>query len=864
MKPASLPWGLLVLIGIHGTLEAAQQQQQQAIAVDWAVPDNHYRITVTVDPGVTRRTQSPVGIEIDFVKVFQSAGISGALDRNSIRVVQFDSATKKPVPFNAEQASLDVPHQLTGDFLNAETGRIWWRMRDEQATSFHIYFDSLANGRKKPPSRLGLIGIGDTFHFNNGQPGLAPVHPLHSQFWHIDWDGDGQRDLIGFAFRRYEFGEPLPKNMGNGVYFLKNIGSAKRPLFAPKQRLKGDDGKYLETDLLPQNMFPVDWNKDGHMDFIGVDGRKNLLLWQNTGTRDRNGLSLLAHPRVLTALTAVSEFRDKTPGPIRKPTFYIRAINPLDWDGDGGRDLVVTWANTNILKQIDSKKGVIPYGAPLQIFELLEDVSKEKGDVPSYAPPRVITEERGLPIHAACYATGGVVYTDWDGDGDHDLLFQDVTNRPLEGGRLMFAENFGTRAQPNFLMPIPILKINDSPQIVDWNGDGVFDLIAGGEFFENINPQTGGTPEHPVRGTTPGGSRVPRARSFPQLVSRGPAKQIHPEMLGHWAASADWNGDGKLDIVRGMTSHVQVFFNTGTTRNPVFETGVNLSAGGQEIDLPNWLDLQTDPPTDRGPQGLGEAEHSWLNPTVVDFDRDGDLDLFVTSQRWQTMYFENTGTRSKPVLNKGREVRYRGNPQEFSWRSKVSLGDIDGDGVVDLVAHSDEDNVFYAYRPATVAASLRDADPSRGATRLREAALEFDSRQPLLLDDGQPVKGAHTGQNNNGDNHSLLVDWDNDGDLDLINGSLWYIYYYENVGTPAKPQFKSHGRMKVGGTDLTTFRHAGSVDAADWNGDGRLDLMVSTENPSDQPLGEVIHLFDRAFIDNDLPTGKAGAVEKRN
>ncbi len=801
-----------------------------ALASDWAVPSNVYRIAVTVDSESSRRIQCPVGVEIDFKKLFEDAAIPGRVDRNSIRVMLGDQ---------------EAPHQLTGDFANDSAGRIWWRIADGNATRWHIYFDSLANGQKEAPSRVGLIGIGDSFHYNNGQPGPAPVHPLHSQFWHLDWDGDGRRDLIGFAYRRYEFGNPLEKNMGNAIYFLKNIGTTKQPLFAPRIRLKAGDGAYLQTDLLPQNMFPIDWNDDGHMDFIGTDSRKNLLLWQNTGARDRNNPCLLSQPRVLVALTAVSDFRSQAPGVIRKPTFSIRAINPVDWHGDGGRDLIVSWANTNLLAKVDNTKGVIPYGAPLQVFELLEDIATEKGGAPSYAPPRVITEERGLPLNAACYATGGMAYVDWDGDGDHDLLFQDVTNRPLDGGRLMFSENFGTRREPNFLMPLPILNISDSPQVLDWNDDGLPDLIAGGEFFENIN-----TSKRAVRGKSAGGSRLPRAYAFPQLVSRGPARQVQPEMLGHWAASADWNGDGALDIVRSVASHVQVFINKGTTLNPTFEFGVNLRAGGKDIDLPNWLDLRADPPSDRGPQGMGEAEHSWLNPTVVDFDRDGDLDLFVTSQRWQTMYFENSGARNAAVLSKGREVRYRGNPQEFSWRSKISIGDIDADEVMDMVAHADEDNVFHAYRPAA-----KQSDP---------AVLEFDSRQPLMLEDDQPVKGAHTGQNNNGDNHSLLADWDGDGDLDLINGSLRHIHYYENIGTRAKPRFKSHGKLKVDGEDLFVFRHAGSVDAADWNGDGRLDLMVSTENPSDQPMGEIIHLFDRAFIEGELPKAALGDLEMKS
>ncbi|MBM4085976.1 MAG: hypothetical protein FJ272_14415, partial [Planctomycetes bacterium] len=271
----------------------------EANALDWALPAHPYRVAVTVDAGESRRTHCPVGVEIDFGKLFKDAQIPGRLDRHSIRVVQYDPVGKQSVYSDSERRSFEVPHQLTGDFPNDDAGRVWWRMRDEKAAHFHIYFDSLSNGTHEPPSRMGLIGIGDSFHYNNGQPGPAPVHPLHSQFWHLDWDGDGLRDLIGFAYRRYEYGSPLQKNMGNGIYFLKNLGSRQQPLFAPRYRLKADDGRYLQTDLLPQNMFPCDWNADGHADFIGVDARKNLLLWENTGTRDRNGLYVLKHPRVL-------------------------------------------------------------------------------------------------------------------------------------------------------------------------------------------------------------------------------------------------------------------------------------------------------------------------------------------------------------------------------------------------------------------------------------------------------------------------------------------------------------------------------------------------------------------------------------
>ena len=112
-----------------------------------------------------------------------------------------------------------------------------------------------------------------------------------------------------------------------------------------------------------------------------------------------------------------------------------------------------------------------------------------------------------------------------------------------------------------------------------------------------------------------------------------------------------------------------------------------------------------------------------------------------------------------------------------------------------------------------------------------------------------------------GDSRGKLVDWDNDGDLDLINGSLFAVWYYENVGSKTRPEFHGHGRFSAGGEPLHTFFHAGSIDAADWNGDGRLDLVLSAECPSDSPHGAVLHYFERSFLENDLPRAVVGSLE---
>jgi hypothetical protein len=814
----------------------------------WVLP-HAYRIPITVEPCAGRHTNAPAGAAVDFNEVFREAGIPGRVDRNSIRVVRYDAVTTRAIPYHGAHRGYPIPHQMTGDWPNNDAGIIWWRMQDRTATHFHIYFDVLDDTLRPPPPVVGLVGVGDTFHYNDGRPGFANAVALHSQYWHIDWDGDGLRDLIGFSYRNYEHGTPLEKELGNGVFFYRNIGSPQEPLFAPKYRVKGADGEYLRTDLLPQNMFPDDWDADGDIDFFGAGRGNKLLLWENTGKRDQNGLHLLEQAKPLMTLNAKSEFRERAKGVIEAAWFAIRGLRRIDWESDGDHDLLISYRTVNKLRKVDPTRAVIPYGAGLLFFELWENKGVDEQGCPVYAKPRVIMEERGLPIHANSVATGCAEYVDWDGDGDCDLLFHDDTNRPLQGGVLMYAENFGSRTEPQFLMPVPLLGVWDSPYVVDWNTDGRFDLIAGSEFFENVNPRSGGdNPVVPPR--TAAGTPKPHPETYPTLVSRGFAQQIQPEIISYFAVSVDWDGDGALDMLRGHHSNVLLFRNRGSTLDPVFERGVKLEAGAKPICMPNYLDLTAQPPAHWGPQGPSEAIYGWLNPAVGDWDDDGDLDLFITSQRWQTVYFENIGTRTVPRLAPGREVRCGSDPHEFSWRSKVSIGDLDGDGGQEMVVTSDRDNTFYMYERTEPGQN----DPS---------GLELSRGEPLQLEDGKPVQGWYGGQNNNGDNHSVLADWDGDGDLDLLNGSLWAVWYYENVGTPTSPLFRARGRLQARGEVIHTFNHAGSVDAADWNQDGRLDLIVSAECPSDSPHGSVLHLFDRSFIEDELPAVTIGAVEAR-
>lgn len=138
--------------------------------------------------------------------------------------------------------------------------------------------------------------------------------------------------------------------------------------------------------------------------------------------------------------------------------------------------------------------------------------------------------------------------------------------------------------------------------------------------------------------------------------------------------AADWNGDGRLDLLCGnIAGEVYFIPNEGTGKKFAFGTPVKLEAGGEPI----------------------KVTHGDSGPAVADWDGDKVADLLVGAGDGSVLFYKNTGTAEKPKLAAGKAIvppapvvkNYMDGtkPGECGTRAKIAIVDWNNDGGPDLL-----------------------------------------------------------------------------------------------------------------------------------------------------------------------------------
>ena len=355
------------------------------------------------------------------------------------------------------------------------------------------------------------------------------------------------------------------------------------------------------------------------------------------------------------------------------------------------------------------------------------------------------------------------------------------------------------------------------PRVVSWHTDGRPSLVIGEEdgrvaLVENLAP----------RGQEPNFA-PPRylEQVDPYLKSGALSRPV----------AVDWNGDGKLDLLSGNSAgYIQFFENTGSNAAPVFEDRGYLQAGGKVIRRM------------AGPNGSvqGPAETKWgyTNISVADWDLDGKLDILVNDIWGAVIWYRNIGTATKPELAAAQpiEVEWPGDAAQ----ARLGVVAAEGQATRDAVAHHAGGRRLGSRRSARPGDAGLSADMSRSiAASAKNGALVLLPPERIFVEPGGRFLNLAAGRGGASGRRKInLVDWDGDGDLDLVtdgpDGPVWY----ENIGSQQKPVMQLRGALlktKVHGHNPTPY-------VVDWNGDGKPDLIVGTQDG-------FFYYSDRTFID---------------
>jgi hypothetical protein len=256
--------------------------------------------------------------------------------------------------------------------------------------------------------------------------------------------------------------------------------------------------------------------------------------------------------------------------------------------------------------------------------------------------------------------------------------------------------------------------------------------------------------------------------------------------------AADWNGDGRRDLLVGYqsASKIALFLNVGSDSNPSLTNSVNLQAGGVDICLPA---LSCGAPA----------------PFVCDYDHDGKRDLLVGGGADGCVYFyRNTNTEAHPILDAGVRLKVGSNPLTVTYRATPCVHDWDGDGLDDLLCGNGDGWVYFFK-------NLGTAQSPAYAVGVRIQAGGTD----LNLGLRSVVR---------------VFDWDGDGVADLLGSSSTGVYWCKNVGTVSSPRLLApvpvRAPVSTGGLQPISVGQRMRLDLVDWNGDGVVDLLVGRED----------------------------------
>jgi hypothetical protein len=506
---------------------------------------------------------------------------------------------------------------------------------------------------------------------------------------------------------------------------------------------------------------------------------------------------------------------------------YGRAVATADFDGDGLVDLAVGAPAADV--GTGDAGGVYLYRG-------------EAGGLFSADPVQVLSSRVGSD------RTGqSVAFCDFNGDGRLDLavgahLAEDRAAIPLATDQgavfvwLGYPDGFTERPDQKIYGQFPdgvggwrnqaAIRFGTWISVGDFDGDGLCDLVGSSTTYGSVAPRTADGYALLYLGMPPGPAGPGGLATRPARAWAGLSDVDADASFGRVTAMGDLDDDGFADLVVGQINHDRF---PGRNEN---QGAVRLFRGGPiPMDTPSAL-LPAEV-ADWTLEGDAAGDNFGLFVSIADADGDGVADL--VAGHWRDEAVGGTQDVGQVSLYRGNVGRLPDFIPLRSWAGRarderlgtaaLPLGDVDGDGAVDLLAHIARANEegYEVGAPVFLPGSVPDV-PDRPMTLLlnpgQASGTEVGRAVEVLGDldgDGEPEVAVGVG---NGDSALQGI---NAGSITLHRGA------------PGGPTAAPLGELR-GYAGHSAFDNLGVAisRAGDFDGDGRLDFFAVARN-EDRP-----------------------------
>lgn len=450
----------------------------------------------------------------------------------------------------------------------------------------------------------------------------------------------------------------------------------------------------------------VDLDGDGAMDLLAEEPFSHIRVYRNQGTP--------TDPRLMLAGDSL---RDDQGRPIFADRQNIPAI--LDLDCDGLLDLFLGRVDGTLAHYEETGRdatGLPRFRLDTERFEGIEIV--------------------GQVVGGSRHGANSMFFADLDGDGAPELFWGDY----FEPGLLQI-QNRGSCSNPSLRStPVPVASDGEpiatsgfnAPWLADLTGDGAPDLLMGvlGGAFNPILTAADNLHFHENLG---GAEFTLRTRRFLSGIDTG--SESVP-------ALGDLDGDGDLDLLVANkidpadpgTGKVYWFENQGTAQAPAYGLRGTLDLPTAFHLAPALGDLWGDPLPGMVLGTWNDGIHIYRNrgdanrpsfevqeelkvelsrggngvPALGDVDGDGLLDLVVGRSSGELSLYRNMGSVTAPRFQ---EVSDRWLDLDVGRRAAPALVDLDGDGRLDLLVGSEEGGLRLFLNQGPDSSPLFQEDP---------------------------------------------------------------------------------------------------------------------------------------------------------